>query len=66
MPRDKYIFLAQGAVVAYVLYKVSTKIYDHLKAKDRLKCKTIHFRFFSTRFVFSILVIKLLYKDNVD
>jgi uncharacterized membrane protein len=37
MPRDKFIFAAQGAIVAYVLYKVTTTVYNHLKAKDRLK-----------------------------
>jgi len=37
MPRDKIIFVAQGAIVAYVLYQVTTSVYAHLKAKDRLK-----------------------------
>lgn len=38
MPRDKYIFIVQGVIGAYVLYKVSTTVYQHLKSKDRLKC----------------------------
>jgi hypothetical protein len=37
MPRDKFIFVAQGAIAAYVLYQVTTTVYQHLKAKDRLK-----------------------------
>lgn len=37
MPRDKAIFAVQGIIVAYVLYEVATSVYQHLKAKDRLK-----------------------------
>ncbi len=37
MPRDKIIFAVQGAIAAYVLYQVTTTVYQHLKAKDRLK-----------------------------
>ncbi|CAF1331616.1 unnamed protein product [Rotaria magnacalcarata] len=37
MPRDKLFFAAQGIIVAYVLYQVTTSVYNHLKAKDRLK-----------------------------
>ena len=37
MPRDKLILAAEGVIVVYVLYHVSSMIYNHLKAKDRLK-----------------------------
>ncbi|CAF0743975.1 unnamed protein product [Rotaria sordida] len=37
MPRDKLLFAAQGVIVAYVFYQVTTTVYNHLKAKDRLK-----------------------------
>jgi len=37
MPRDKVILAVQGAIVAYVLYQVGSTVYNHLKAKDRLK-----------------------------
>lgn len=37
MPRDRLILAAQGVVAVYVLYQVSTSVYNHLKAKDRLK-----------------------------
>ncbi|CAF1031913.1 unnamed protein product [Adineta steineri] len=37
MPRDKIIFAAQGLIAAYVIFQVTTKVYQHLKAKDRLK-----------------------------
>ncbi|CAF3442851.1 unnamed protein product [Rotaria sp. Silwood1] len=37
MPRDKLLLAAQGAIVAYVLYEVTSTVYNHLKAKDRLK-----------------------------
>ena len=37
LPRDKILYVAQGALVAYVLYQVTTTVYNHLKAKDRLK-----------------------------
>ncbi|UJR23725.1 hypothetical protein I4U23_026705 [Adineta vaga] len=37
MPRDKLLFAAQGVIVVYVLYQVTTSVYQHLKAKDRLK-----------------------------
>lgn len=39
MPRDKLILAAEGVIVVYVLYQVSTTVYNHLKAKDRLKRK---------------------------
>jgi len=41
MPRDKLLLAAQGVIVVYVLYKVGTSVYNHLKAKDRLKRKLI-------------------------
>jgi hypothetical protein len=37
MPRDKLILAAQGVIAIYVLYQVTTTVYNHLKAKDRLK-----------------------------
>jgi len=37
MPRDKLILAAEGVIAAYVLYQVTTTVYNHLKAKDRLK-----------------------------
>jgi len=37
MPRDKLILAAEGVVALYVLYQVTTTVYNHLKAKDRLK-----------------------------
>jgi hypothetical protein len=37
MPRDKIILAAEGVVAAYILYRVATTVYNHLKAKDRLK-----------------------------
>jgi hypothetical protein len=47
MPRDKLILAAQGVIVVYVLYQVATTVYNHLKAKDRLKrmSKIISFYF---------------------
>ncbi|CAF0855496.1 unnamed protein product [Adineta ricciae] len=37
MPRDKLLFAVQGVIVTYVLYQVVSSVYNHLKAKDRLK-----------------------------
>ncbi|CAF1293886.1 unnamed protein product [Adineta ricciae] len=37
MPRDKALFAVQGLIVGYVLYQVVTSVYQHLKAKDRIK-----------------------------
>ena len=37
MPRDKILLAAQAAIAAYVLFEITTTIYSHLKAKDRLK-----------------------------
>ncbi|UJR25156.1 hypothetical protein I4U23_006514 [Adineta vaga] len=37
MPRDKLLFAVQGVIVAYVLFQVTSSVYNHLKAKDRLK-----------------------------
>lgn len=39
MPRDKLILAVQGVLAAYVLFQVGNKVYQHLKAKDRLKCE---------------------------
>lgn len=39
MPRDRLILAAQGVLAVYVLYQVGSSVYNHLKAKDRLKCK---------------------------
>lgn len=68
MPRDKYIFIAQGAIAAYVLYQVTTTVYQHLKSKDRLKCNDHYSSLLlhSSKIIFFVLVIKLLYKDNVE
>jgi hypothetical protein len=41
MPRDKIILVAEGVIVVYVLYQVVSTVYNHLKAKDRLKRKSI-------------------------
>jgi hypothetical protein len=41
MPRDKFILAAEGVLVLYVLYQVGSTVYNHLKAKDRLKRKCI-------------------------
>ena len=41
MPRDKLILAAQGVLAAYVLFQVGNKVYQHLKAKDRLKRKSL-------------------------
>ncbi len=46
MPRDKLLFAAQGVIVVYVLYQVVTSVYNHLKAKDRLKRKYQYYSFF--------------------
>jgi hypothetical protein len=43
MPRDKLIYAAQGVIVVYVLYQVTSTIYQHLKAKDRLKREYTYF-----------------------
>lgn len=37
MPRDKLILGVQAAIAGYVLYQLSTTVYQHLKAKDRIK-----------------------------
>jgi hypothetical protein len=65
MPRDKLMFGLQGIIVVYVLYQVTSSVYNHLKAKDRLKRKFIDD---SLHRIVSLLplVVKLLYKDNVD
>jgi hypothetical protein len=65
MPRDKIILAAEGVIVLYVLYQVATTVYNHLKAKDRLKRKYKYYRLLFIYFSF-LLVIKLLYKDNVN
>ncbi len=39
LPRDKLVLAAQGVIVVYVLYQVASTVYNHLKAKDRLKRK---------------------------
>lgn len=39
MPRDRLILAVQGVIGVYVLYHVSSMVYNHLKAKDRLKCQ---------------------------
>lgn len=38
MPRDKLILAVQGVIGIYVVYHVGSMVYNHLKAKDRLKC----------------------------
>jgi hypothetical protein len=54
MPRDKLILAAQGVIAVYVLYQVSTTVYNHLKAKDRLKRKLIYiFLYIIEYFLFS-------------
>jgi len=45
MPRDKLLLATQGVIVVYVLYQVATTVYNHLKAKDRLKRKLIFIYF---------------------
>lgn len=69
MPRDKLLFAVQGVIAAYVLYQVTASVYNHLKAKDRLKRKStinhLVWRGVFSRFFFHS-VAKLLYKDNVD
>jgi hypothetical protein len=65
MPRDKLILAAEGVVAVYVLYQVVSTVYNHLKAKDRLKRKLIYISFYIS-LNFFCLVLKLLYKDNVD
>ena len=37
MPRDKFILAAQGILAVYVVYQMTAIVYNHLKAKDRLK-----------------------------
>jgi hypothetical protein len=68
MPRDKLVLAVQGIIIVYVLYQVTSTVYNHLKAKDRLKRKLIfiYFRFQLNIFLDFVLVIKLFYKDNVD
>ena len=39
MPRDRLVLAVQGVLAVYVLYQVSNTVYNHLKAKDRLKRK---------------------------
>jgi len=51
MPRDKIIFAVQGAIIAYVLYQVGSTVYNHLKAKDRLKRNYKYFRILSIFFL---------------
>ena len=41
LPRDKLILAVQGVLAAYVIFQVGNKVYQHLKAKDRLKCKCL-------------------------
>jgi len=69
MPRDKFVLAVQGIIIVYVLFQVTSTVYNHLKAKDRLKRKLIfiYFRFqLNILFLDFVLVIKLFYKDNVD
>jgi len=51
MPRDKVLLAVQGAIVAYVLYQVGSTVYNHLKAKDRLKRKYKYFPVLSIFFL---------------
>ena len=37
MSRDRLLLAAQGILLCYVLYEAGSKVYNHLKAKDRLK-----------------------------
>ena len=60
MPRDKLILAVEGVVAVYVLYQVTSTVYNHLKAKDRLKRMSILVCLHS--FPYFYLVIKLLYK----
>ena len=66
MPRDKLLFAVEGLIVGYVLYQVASTVYNHLKAKDRLKRKYFYFHLLFIFFFLILLVLKLLYKDNVD
>lgn len=66
MPRDKLLLAAQGLIVVYVLYHVTASVYNHLKAKDRIKRKLILISLNFYEIYFIILVLKLLYKDNVN
>jgi hypothetical protein len=66
LPRDKLILAAESVIVVYVLYQVTTTVYNHLKAKDRLKRKLILIFRHPIEYSFLFLVLKLLYKDNVD
>lgn len=43
MPRDKLLYAVEGLIVGYVLYQVTSTVYNHLKAKDRLKRKYFYF-----------------------
>ncbi|CAF2444696.1 unnamed protein product [Rotaria sp. Silwood2] len=52
MPRDKLLLAAQGAIVAYVLYQATTRVYNHLKAKDRLKRNYEYYVFLLILFLF--------------
>ncbi len=52
MPRDKIILAVEGVLVAYVLYQVTTTVYQHLKSKDRLKRK---YKCFCFLFIFFLV-----------
>lgn len=66
LPRDKALYAIEGLIVAYVLYQVTSTVYNHLKSKDRLKRKFSFFLLIFILYLSFILVLKLLYKDNVD
>ncbi len=55
MPRDKLILAAEGVVAVYVLYQVISTVYNHLKAKDRLKRKLILIYWYSIGIFFICL-----------
>ena len=39
MSRDKILLAIQGAIGVYVISQVASTVYQHLKAKDRIKRK---------------------------
>ncbi|CAF0840394.1 unnamed protein product [Rotaria sordida] len=44
MPRDRLLLAAQGIIVVYVLYQATSTVYNHLKAKDRLKLAKLFYK----------------------
>ena len=44
MPRDRLLLAAQGIILVYVIFQATSTVYNHLKAKDRLKLLKLFYK----------------------